>query len=155
MRFMAGTSAWDANYTSHINKRKEYTMSEFDYAGFKKVCTTLLELGVPAHVYGYSYLVRAIMLARSDPSYLHNVTKRLYPEIARECETTSVRVERSIRNAIEIAFTRCDIDRMYDYFGSALNVSKGKVTNSEFIATVVQKLIIDDVGDPSSGERSR
>lgn len=112
-------------------------------ASFKEIRTTLLNLGVPPHVYGYDYLVSAISLAKSDPGYLHSVTKRLYPAIASEHGTTPARVERSIRNAIEIAFMRCDIERMSEYFGAAFDISKGKVTNSEFIATIVQKLLIE------------
>lgn len=97
-------------------------------------------LGVPAHIKGYHYLRCAIMESVNDPEMLESVTKLLYPTVAKKFDTTASRVERAIRHAIEIAWDRGDLEVLNAYFGFTVNTSKGKPTNSEFIALIADKL---------------
>lgn len=98
------------------------------------------EIGVPAHIKGYLYLRQAIMLTVKDPDLMHAVTKVLYPTVAKTNKTTSSRVERAIRHAIEVAWDRGDVDVLASYFGYTIQNSRGKPTNSEFIAMIADKL---------------
>lgn len=98
------------------------------------------EIGVPAHIKGYQYLREAIMMAVEDREMLCAVTKILYPAIAKKYHTTSSRVERAIRHAIEVAWNRGNMDTLDAMFGYTINVGKGKPTNSEFIALIVDKI---------------
>ncbi len=98
------------------------------------------ELGVPAHIKGYQYLRDAIILAINSPDMMNSVTKVLYPTVAKHFETTSSRVERAIRHAIEVAWDRGDIDVLSSYFGYTIQNTRGKPTNSEFIAMIADKL---------------
>ncbi len=97
-------------------------------------------LGVPAHIKGYHYLRSAIINSVNDPEMLESVTKLLYPTVAKEHNTTASRVERAIRHAIEIAWDRGDLEVLNSYFGFTVNTSKGKPTNSEFIALLTDKI---------------
>ncbi|MBQ3086342.1 MAG: sporulation transcription factor Spo0A [Clostridia bacterium] len=98
------------------------------------------QIGVPAHIKGYQYLRTAIILSVSDNEMLNSVTKVLYPTVAKQYATTSSRVERAIRHAIEVAWDRGDIDVLSSYFGYTVQNSRGKPTNSEFIAMIADKL---------------
>ncbi|MDE7122205.1 MAG: sporulation transcription factor Spo0A [Oscillospiraceae bacterium] len=98
------------------------------------------QLGVPAHIKGYHYLRAAIFASVENPELLDSVTKLLYPTVAQKYNTTSSRVERAIRHAIEIAWDRGDIDTLNAFFGYTVNTCKGKPTNSEFIALITDKL---------------
>lgn len=98
------------------------------------------QLGVPAHIKGYHYLRTAILLAIDDKELLESITKLLYPTVAKKYDTTSSRVERAIRHAIEIAWDRGNIETLNSFFGYTVNTCKGKPTNSEFIALVTDKL---------------
>lgn len=98
------------------------------------------QIGVPAHIKGYHYLREAIMLSVYDSEMLESVTKVLYPTVAKKFGTTSSRVERAIRHAIEIAWDRGDLDTLNSFFGYTVNTGKGKPTNSEFIALITDKL---------------
>ena len=98
------------------------------------------QLGVPAHIKGYHYLRNAIMHSIKDPEMLESVTKLMYPTVAKEYGTTPSRVERAIRHAIEIAWDRGDVDTLNSFFGYTVNTGKGKPTNSEFIALIVDKI---------------
>ncbi|MGN1418511.1 MAG: sporulation transcription factor Spo0A [Acutalibacteraceae bacterium] len=98
------------------------------------------QIGVPAHIKGYQYLRQAIMLTIDEPELLHSVTKVLYPTIAKQNNTTASRVERAIRHAIEVAWDRGDVDVLSSYFGYTIQNSRGKPTNSEFIAMISDKL---------------
>lgn len=98
------------------------------------------QLGVPAHIKGYHYLRMAIMYSVQDPEMLESVTKLMYPTVAKQFSTTPSRVERAIRHAIEIAWDRGDIDILNSFFGYTVNTGKGKPTNSEFIALIVDKI---------------
>ena len=94
------------------------------------------ELGVPAHIKGYDFLRRAIMLCIEDERLIHSVTKVLYPAVAKHYDTTPSRVERAIRHAIEVCFDRGDVETLENYFGYTIKNSRGKPTNSEFIALI-------------------
>lgn len=98
------------------------------------------QIGVPAHIKGYTYLRQSILLTVKNPELMHSVTKELYPTIAKTNSTTSSRVERAIRHAIEVAWDRGDVDVLSSYFGYTIQNSRGKPTNSEFIAMISDKL---------------
>jgi len=101
------------------------------------------ELGVPAHIKGYSYLREAIIMVYNDIEILSAITKSLYPRIATKFNTTPSRVERAIRHGIEVAWQRGNIEALKMMFGYTINTSKAKPTNSEFIAMVADKLRIE------------
>ena len=105
-----------------------------------KVIETMHNIGIPANVKGYQYARTAIMKVTANPDLISAVTKELYPIIAKIYNTTPSRVERAIRHAIELAWDRGDIDVLNDFFGYTVNNGKGKPTNSEFIATISDKL---------------
>ena len=98
------------------------------------------QIGVPAHIKGYHYLRESIALSIKDPDLMHSVTKVLYPTVAKNNKTTPSRVERAIRHAIEVAWDRGDVDVLSSYFGYTIQNSRGKPTNSEFIAMISDKL---------------
>lgn len=97
-------------------------------------------MGIPAHIKGYQYLRSAILLTIEDNETINSVTKVLYPAVAKKYQTTTSRVERAIRHAIEVAWDRGDIDTLNSYFGYTIHNSRGKPTNSEFIAMVADNL---------------
>ena len=98
------------------------------------------QIGVPAHIKGYHYLREAIILSVKNSEIINSVTKLLYPTVAKKHGTTSSRVERAIRHAIEVAWDRGDIDVLNSYFGYTIQNDRGKPTNSEFIAMISDKL---------------
>lgn len=98
------------------------------------------QIGVPAHIKGYSYLRESIILAIKDVEIINSVTKTLYPTVAKHHSTTSSRVERAIRHAIEVAWDRGDVNVLNSYFGYTIHNSRGKPTNSEFIAMIADNL---------------
>ena len=98
------------------------------------------QIGVPAHIKGYHYLRDAIILSINDTAMLESVTKLLYPTVAKNFNTTASRVERAIRHAIEVAWDRGDVDILSSYFGYTIQNTRGKPTNSEFIAMISDKL---------------
>lgn len=104
------------------------------------VTKMLHEIGVPAHIKGYLYLRTAILMAVENMDILNAVTKQLYPDIAKEYDTTDTRVERAIRHAIEVAWERGNIDMIHDLFGYTIQADKGKPTNSEFIALMADRI---------------
>ncbi|WP_010650805.1 sporulation transcription factor Spo0A [Oceanobacillus massiliensis] len=101
------------------------------------------EIGVPAHIKGYMYLREAITMVYNDIELLGSITKVLYPDIAKKFNTTASRVERAIRHAIEVAWSRGNIDSISALFGYTINISKAKPTNSEFIAMVADRLRLE------------
>ena len=105
-----------------------------------EVTNMIHEIGVPAHIKGYQYLREAIMMSVEDSSVLSSITKILYPGIAKQFETTPSRVERAIRHAIEVAWSRGKIETLDGLFGYTINTGKGKPTNSEFIALIADKI---------------
>lgn len=98
------------------------------------------EIGIPAHIKGYQYLRHAIMMVIDDLDIINSITKELYPTVAKDFNTTPSRVERAIRHAIEVAWDRGDTDVLNSFFGYTIANSKGKPTNSEFIAMIADKL---------------
>ena len=104
-----------------------------------QVTEIIHQIGVPAHIKGYQYLRDAILMAIEDDSIINAVTKRLYPAVAKRHGTTSSRVERAIRHAIEVAWDRGDVDTLTAYFGYTIHNERGKPTNSEFIAMISDK----------------
>jgi two-component system response regulator (stage 0 sporulation protein A) len=105
-----------------------------------KVTEILHEIGVPAHIKGYNYLRDSILMSIDKPDIINAVTKQLYTSVAKKYETTSSRVERAIRHAIEVAWDRGDVDVLNSYFGYTIHTSRGKRTSSEFIAMISDKL---------------
>ena len=98
------------------------------------------EIGVPAHIKGYQYLREAIMMSVTDSSMISSITKILYPTIAKRFQTTPSRVERAIRHAIEVAWSRGRMETLDSLFGYTIDTGKGKPTNSEFIALIADKI---------------
>ncbi len=106
----------------------------------KDVTDMIHEIGVPAHIKGYQYLREAIMMSVQDIEMLNSITKILYPTIAKKFQTTPSRVERAIRHAIEVAWSRGRMETLDALFGYTINTGKGKPTNSEFIALIADKI---------------
>lgn len=108
-----------------------------------RVTELIHEIGIPAHIKGYHYLRDAILMAIDDLDVLNAITKILYPTIAKKHQTTSSRVERAIRHAIEVAWSRGKIDTLEALFGYTVSNGKGKPTNSEFIALVSDRIRLE------------
>lgn len=125
--------------TFNASENKNYQRVKLE----NEITEILHEVGIPAHIKGYMYLRTAIMKTFYDPEILGQVTKVLYPEIARTYNTTSSRVERAIRHAIEVAWNRGNTDAIDDIFGYTVSSSKAKPTNSEFIAMISDKLRLE------------
>ena len=105
-----------------------------------QVTQIIHQIGVPAHIKGYQYLRTAILLTIKDSDVINSVTKILYPSVAKKYATTTSRVERAIRHAIEVAWDRGDVDTLNSYFGYTIQNNRGKPTNSEFIAMIADNL---------------
>ena len=105
-----------------------------------QVTQIIHQIGVPAHIKGYQYLRTAILLTIKDSDIINSVTKILYPSVAKKYATTTSRVERAIRHAIEVAWDRGDVDTLNSYFGYTIQNNRGKPTNSEFIAMIADNL---------------
>lgn len=105
-----------------------------------QVTKIIHQIGVPAHIKGYQYLRTAILLTINDSDIINSVTKILYPSVAKKYQTTTSRVERAIRHAIEVAWDRGDVDTLNSYFGYTIQNNRGKPTNSEFIAMIADNL---------------
>ena len=105
-----------------------------------QVTQIIHQIGVPAHIKGYQYLRTAILMTISDSEIINSVTKILYPSVAKKYATTTSRVERAIRHAIEVAWDRGDVDTLNSYFGYTIQNNRGKPTNSEFIAMIADNL---------------
>ena len=106
----------------------------------REVTAVIHEVGVPAHIKGYQYVREAIVIAVQDMDVINAVTKVLYPEVARRYSTTPSRVERAVRHAIEVAWDRGDLETLQHYFGYTVSNTKGKPTNSEFIAMIADRI---------------
>lgn len=106
------------------------------------IVSVMHEIGIPAHIMGYRYLKDAMLITLQDKDAINAITKVLYPEIAAKNHTTSSRVERAIRHAIEVAFTRGNSEFISNLFGYSINPNTGKPTNSEFIAVISDYLRI-------------
>lgn len=118
-----------------------HTASEPNIPDIETQVTKIIhQIGVPAHIKGYQYLRTAILLTIQDSDIINSVTKVLYPSVAKKYATTTSRVERAIRHAIEVAWDRGDVDTLNSYFGYTIQNNRGKPTNSEFIAMIADNL---------------
>ena len=129
-------SGWKNEASPVVVKNNVMTDSELELM----VTEIIHQIGVPAHIKGYHYLRESIILSVKNNSIINSVTKLLYPTVAKKYGTTSSRVERAIRHAIEVAWDRGDIDVLNSYFGYTIQNDRGKPTNSEFIAMISDKL---------------
>lgn len=125
----------------HIRKDDEGALRENQLE--ITVTEIIHEIGVPAHIKGYQYLRSSILLAVNDMDILNSITKQLYPSIAKKYDTTSSRVERAIRHAIEVAWERGKTDTIDELFGYSISKGRQKPTNSEFIALIADKIRLD------------
>ena len=116
-------------------------MNEVDLERY--VTRIMLDMGVPAHLKGYHYLREAIILSGKDMEAVSSVTKLLYPTVAKRFKTTDQKVERAIRNAIEVSWTRGNVDTFEELFGYSVGTGKGRPTNSEYIARIADKIRLD------------
>lgn len=140
------------NYIALAERIKSFCITSLSTASYGAQNSTNIEIvitdiihqiGVPAHIKGYHYLREAIIMAVDDIDIMNSVTKCLYPSVAKKHGTTSSRVERAIRHAIEVAWDRGDVDVLNSYFGYTIHSGKGKPTNSEFIALIADKLRVN------------
>lgn len=109
----------------------------------EKISYIFMTVGIPAHIKGYKFLREAIKISIQDPNIINSITKKLYPSIAERFETTSSKVERAIRHAIEVAWNRGKIENINDLFGVTVYSSNEKPTNGEFIALVADKMLME------------
>ena len=139
-----------ASLCDHIQSMMSRKQAEIAVAAMKteektpdiesQVTQIIHQIGVPAHIKGYQYLRTAILLTVQDSDIINSVTKILYPSVAKKYATTTSRVERAIRHAIEVAWDRGDVDTLNSYFGYTIQQGRGKPTNSEFIAMIADNL---------------
>ena len=123
------------------NDNRQNMPRRLDKNNIEAMVTSIIhEIGVPAHIKGYQYLREAIIIAVNDMDVINAITKVLYPQVAKTFQTTPSRVERAIRHAIEVAWDRGDLDTLQRFFGYTVSNTKGKPTNSEFIALIADKL---------------
>ena len=106
----------------------------------EKISSVFISIGIPAHIKGYHFLREAVKMVVENPDSINRITKELYPGIARRFGTSASKVERAIRHAIEVAWDRGDLDTLQRFFGYTVSNTKGKPTNSEFIALIADKL---------------
>ncbi len=123
-----------------VGEQKQRTVPNGSNSIESMVTGIIHEIGVPAHIKGYQYLREAIIIAVNDMDVINAITKVLYPQVAKTFQTTPSRVERAIRHAIEVAWDRGDLDTLQRFFGYTVSNTKGKPTNSEFIALIADKL---------------
>lgn len=128
-----------------VNSREQYAKRDDrpEYNLEMDVTNIIHEIGVPAHIKGYQYLRDGIMMVVNNIEVINQITKQLYPDLAKKYKTTPSRVERAIRHAIEVAWNRGQIETVENIFGYTVNSNKGKPTNSEFIAMIADKLRLD------------
>lgn len=125
-------------YNSAVTKRKPITQEE-------KISEIFISIGIPPHIKGYAYLREGIKMTIEQPYIINSITKELYPTIAKKFATTPSKVERAIRHAIEVAWNRGRIDAINAIFGARIYLGSEKPTNSEFIALVADKLILENM----------
>jgi two-component system response regulator (stage 0 sporulation protein A) len=137
--FNSGYNIQDVRRPISVNDEQS-SLNLFNNNLESEITNIIHEIGVPAHIKGYLYLREAIFMVVNDVELLSAVTKELYPSIAKKFNTTASRVERAIRHAIEVAWSRGQVETINKIFGYTIHNSKGKPTNSEFIAMVADKL---------------
>ncbi len=133
-------SLYNSKQYNKLNNIKKLYIERSDSSMEIQVTEILHQIGVPAHIKGYHYLRDSIIMSVETPEIINAVTKQLYPAVAKKYDTTSSRVERAIRHAIEVAWDRGDVDVLNSYFGYTIHNSRGKPTNSEFIAMISDRL---------------
>ena len=133
---IAQLTGWNTAGQENIKKAADHAQGNLEVV----VSEIMHQIGVPAHIKGYQYLREAIILSINDSEMMNSVTKLLYPTVAKTFKTTPSRVERAIRHAIEVAWDRGDVDVLSSYFGYTIQNTRGKPTNSEFIAMISDKL---------------
>lgn len=121
-------------------QKGQYANKEVEKSLEQVVSKEIRKLGIPAHIKGYHYIREAIMMCVNDPQAIQSITKILYPSVAIKFSTTPSRVERAIRHGIEVAWTRGDLSYCEKVFGYTVSSKKGKPTNSEFIAMIVEAI---------------
>ncbi len=137
------------SYKTKLNSSLFDTQTQFEIKNLNlenleiKITEILHQIGVPAHIKGYHYLRNAIKMSVENPVIINAITKQLYPSVATNFNTTPSRVERAIRHAIEVAWDRGDVEILNSYFGYTIHTSRGKPTNSEFIAMISDKLRLE------------
>ena len=135
------------NKRLQTNKRQALLADNSEAVSDRRLETDITEIihdiGIPAHIKGYQYLRDSIMLSVKDNDVINSITKILYPTIAKKYQTTSSRVERAIRHAIEVAWNRGNTDTLNGLFGYTISNGKGKPTNSEFIALIADKIRLE------------
>ena len=125
-------------------KEKNNKNIDFYTSNLQVSITKMLhELGIPSHIKGYQYIREAVNIIFENPSVIGGITKELYPELAKKFNTTTSRVERAIRHAIEVSWNRGNLDFMEEIFGYSVDIDKAKPTNSEFMVTIADKLRLD------------
>ena len=129
------------DYNVNLNEDEKHRLLKLELES--EITELLHEIGIPAHIKGYMYLRTAILETYLNIDFLGQITKILYPEIAKKYATTASRVERAIRHAIEVAWSRGNIDAIDEIFGYTISASKAKPTNSEFIAMIADKLRLE------------
>lgn len=139
IRQACDTESHSLSFNINKNNRQQKIKRDLE----SDITNLIHEIGVPAHIKGYMYLREAITMVYNDIELLGSITKVLYPDIAKHFNTTASRVERAIRHAIEVAWSRGNIDAISSLFGYTVNVSKAKPTNSEFIAMVADRLRLE------------
>lgn len=122
--------------TMELERTEEFGLMEY-------ITEFMLDMGVPAHLKGYHYLRTAILLAEEDMEVVGSVTKLLYPEIAKRFKTTEQKVERAIRNAIEVSWARGNADTFEDLFGYSFLTGNSRPTNSEYIAQIADRMRLE------------
>ncbi|AVQ99324.1 sporulation transcription factor Spo0A [Oceanobacillus iheyensis] len=137
VRQVQGTNSMPSSAKKVVRKEKKKQDLE------ASITNIIHEIGVPAHIKGYMYLREAITMVYNDIELLGSITKVLYPDIAKKFNTTASRVERAIRHAIEVAWSRGNIDSISALFGYTISITKAKPTNSEFIAMVADRLRLE------------
>ena len=138
-RVLRGMNAAESKKVGAYEKKPSTKPEDLE----NKVTNIIHEIGVPAHIKGYQYLREAIIMSVNDIEMLNSITKILYPTIAKKYQTTASRVERAIRHAIEVAWSRGKMDTIDELFGYTINNGKGKPTNSEFIALIADRIRLE------------
>ena len=126
----------DLTESSNVVKKERNNLDE-------KISKIFISIGIPPHIKGYAYLREGVKMAVKSPEIINNITKRLYPGIGEKYETSASRVERAIRHAIEVAWSRGKIENINSIFGVRAYASGEKPTNGEFIALIADKMILD------------
>ncbi len=128
-----------------LSKTQDTNNIDFNHSNLQVSITKILhELGIPSHIKGYQYIRNAIGIIYEKPDVIGAITKELYPDLADKFDTTVSRVERAIRHAIEVSWNRGNWDLMEDIFGHSVDIDKAKPTNSEFIVTIADKMLLEN-----------